>query len=153
MRQNLGWAIGYNSLALPIAAGIFEPFGFTLRPEIGAISMSGSSVLVAVNALALKRLRLPRGSDGGGPRHQRGRGVSPLGALPIRPAELPRAHPDTAIRKSGEMQKMRGGGISSLSGSLLFCLLRTGRAADPLTANEGVLSPGYRKMCVVATHE
>jgi Cu2+-exporting ATPase len=60
MRQNLGWAIGYNSLALPIAAGVFEPFGFTLRPEIAAISMSGSSVLVAVNALALKRLRLPR---------------------------------------------------------------------------------------------
>jgi P-type Cu2+ transporter len=60
MRQNLGWAIGYNSLALPIAAGVFEPFGFTLRPEIAAISMSGSSVLVALNALALKRLRLPR---------------------------------------------------------------------------------------------
>jgi Cu2+-exporting ATPase len=61
MRQNLGWAIGYNSLALPIAAGIFEPWGLTLRPEVAAISMSGSSVLVAVNALALKRLRLPRG--------------------------------------------------------------------------------------------
>jgi Cu2+-exporting ATPase len=61
MRQNLGWAIGYNSLALPLAAGVFEPFGFTLRPEIAAISMSGSSLLVAVNALALKRLRLPRG--------------------------------------------------------------------------------------------
>ncbi len=60
MRQNLAWAIGYNSLALPIAAGVFEPLGFTLRPEIAAISMSGSSVLVAVNALALKRLRLPR---------------------------------------------------------------------------------------------
>jgi Cu2+-exporting ATPase len=59
MRQNLGWAIGYNSLALPIAAGFFEPFGLTLRPEIAAISMSGSSVLVAVNALELKRLRLP----------------------------------------------------------------------------------------------
>jgi Cu2+-exporting ATPase len=59
MRQNLGWAIGYNSLALPIAAGVFEPWGITLRPEIAAISMSGSSVLVAVNALALKRLRLP----------------------------------------------------------------------------------------------
>jgi P-type Cu2+ transporter len=59
MRQNLAWAIGYNSLALPIAAGVFEPWGFTLRPEIAAISMSGSSVLVAVNALALKRLRLP----------------------------------------------------------------------------------------------
>jgi Cu2+-exporting ATPase len=60
MRQNLGWAIGYNSLALPIAAGVFEPWGLTLRPEIAAISMSGSSVLVAVNALALKRRRLPR---------------------------------------------------------------------------------------------
>jgi Cu2+-exporting ATPase len=60
MRQNLAWAIGYNSLALPIAAGIFEPWGVTLRPEIAAISMSGSSVLVAVNALALKRLRLSR---------------------------------------------------------------------------------------------
>jgi len=61
MRQNLGWAIGYNSLALPIAAGVFEPWGLTLRPEIAAISMSGSSVLVAVNALALKGLPLPRG--------------------------------------------------------------------------------------------
>jgi Cu2+-exporting ATPase len=65
MRQNLGWAIGYNSLALPIAAGIFEPWGLTLRPEIAAISMSGSSVLVAVNALALKRLPLSRRNGGG----------------------------------------------------------------------------------------
>ncbi|HEX6074812.1 MAG TPA: heavy metal translocating P-type ATPase [Micromonosporaceae bacterium] len=63
MRQNLGWAIGYNTLALPIAAGVFEPaFGLVLRPEIAALSMSGSSVVVAVNALALKRLRLP-GAD------------------------------------------------------------------------------------------
>jgi Cu2+-exporting ATPase len=60
MRQNLGWAIGYNSVALPIAAGIFEPaFGLVLRPEIAALAMSGSSFLVAVNALLLKRLRLP----------------------------------------------------------------------------------------------
>ena len=60
MRQNLGWAIGYNAIALPIAAGVFEPaFGLVLRPEIAALSMSGSSVLVAVNALLLKRLRLP----------------------------------------------------------------------------------------------
>jgi Cu2+-exporting ATPase len=60
MRQNLGWAIGYNTIALPIAAGVFEPaFGLTLRPEIAALSMSGSSLLVAVNALLLKRLRLP----------------------------------------------------------------------------------------------
>ena len=59
MRQNLAWAVGYNSLAIPIAAGVFEPLGFVLRPEVGAISMSGSSVIVAVNAVALKRLRLP----------------------------------------------------------------------------------------------
>jgi P-type Cu2+ transporter len=59
MHQNLAWAVGYNSLAIPIAAGIFEPLGFILRHEVGAISMSGSSVIVAVNALALKRLRLP----------------------------------------------------------------------------------------------
>jgi len=60
MRQNLGWAIGYNAIALPIAAGVFEPaLGLVLRPEIAALSMSGSSLIVAVNALALKRLRLP----------------------------------------------------------------------------------------------
>jgi Cu2+-exporting ATPase len=59
MRQNLAWAVGYNSLALPIAGGIFEPLGFVLRPEVGAISMSGSSVIVALNALALKRTSLP----------------------------------------------------------------------------------------------
>ena len=61
MRQNLGWAIGYNAIALPIAAGVFEPaFGLVLRPEIAALSMSGSSLIVAVNALTLKRLPLPR---------------------------------------------------------------------------------------------
>ena len=61
MKQNLGWAVGYNSIALPIAAGVFEPaFGLVLRPEIAAITMAGSSILVAVNALTLKRLALPR---------------------------------------------------------------------------------------------
>ncbi|CAN7246399.1 heavy metal translocating P-type ATPase [Knoellia sp. LjRoot47] len=62
MRQNLGWAVGYNVIALPIAAGVFEPsLGLVLRPEVAALSMSGSSVIVAVNALMLKRLRLPSG--------------------------------------------------------------------------------------------
>ena len=60
MRQNLGWAIGYNAIALPIAAGVFEPsLGLVLRPEIAALSMSGSSFIVAMNALLLKRLQLP----------------------------------------------------------------------------------------------
>ncbi len=60
MRQNLTWAIGYNALALPIAAGVFQPStGLVLRPEIAALTMAGSSLIVAVNALMLKRLRLP----------------------------------------------------------------------------------------------
>ncbi|TFB54170.1 heavy metal translocating P-type ATPase [Cryobacterium tagatosivorans] len=64
MRQNLGWAIGYNVIALPIAAGVFYPsLGIMLSPEIAAISMSGSSVIVAVNALLLKRLSLPLPSE------------------------------------------------------------------------------------------
>ncbi|MEQ1729646.1 MAG: HAD-IC family P-type ATPase, partial [Vicinamibacterales bacterium] len=64
MRQNLGWAIGYNAIALPIAAGVFYPsLGLMLSPEIAAISMSGSSVIVAVNALLLKRLRLPGAAE------------------------------------------------------------------------------------------
>jgi Cu2+-exporting ATPase len=64
MRQNLGWAIGYNAIALPIAAGVFEPsFGLVLRPEIAALSMSGSSFIVATNAILLKRLRLPRAAS------------------------------------------------------------------------------------------
>lgn len=56
MHQNLGWAVGYNVLAFPLAAGVLYPF--VLSPEIAALSMSGSSVIVAVNALLLRRLKL-----------------------------------------------------------------------------------------------
>jgi Cu2+-exporting ATPase len=59
MRQNLGWAVGYNSLAIPFAAGVLEPEGFTISPAVAALSMSGSSIIVAVNAISLRRLRLP----------------------------------------------------------------------------------------------
>ncbi len=56
MVQNLWSAAGYNIIAFPIAAGVFFPaFGLLLRPEIAAFTMSGSSVLVTVNALALGR--------------------------------------------------------------------------------------------------
>lgn len=66
MRQNLGWAVGYNVIALPIAAGIFEPsLGLKLTPEWAALAMSGSSFLVATNAILLKRLRLPSVEDAG----------------------------------------------------------------------------------------
>lgn len=61
MKQNLFWAAGYNTIAFPVAAGIFYPaFGLVLRPEIAAIAMSGSSLIVAVNALLLKYTKLNR---------------------------------------------------------------------------------------------
>ncbi len=83
MRQNLGWAVGYNSIALPIAAGVFEPaFGLVLRPEIAALSMSGSSFIVAMNALLLKRLRLAEpGRAGGGAGGGRNEGTARAGEL------------------------------------------------------------------------
>ena len=56
MRQNLFWAVAYNVVAFPLAAGVFYPF--VISPEVAALSMSGSSVLVAVNALLLKFARL-----------------------------------------------------------------------------------------------
>jgi Cu2+-exporting ATPase len=56
MHQNLWWAVGYNVIAFPLAAGVFYPF--VLSPQIAALAMSGSSALVAVNALMLKWTRL-----------------------------------------------------------------------------------------------
>jgi Cu2+-exporting ATPase len=56
MRQNLWWAVGYNVIAFPLAAGVLYPL--LLSPEFAALSMSGSSVIVALNALLLKRVRL-----------------------------------------------------------------------------------------------
>jgi len=56
MHQNLWWAVGYNAIAFPLAAGVLYPF--TLAPEIAALSMSGSSAVVAINALLLKRTKL-----------------------------------------------------------------------------------------------
>jgi Cu2+-exporting ATPase len=57
MKQNLGWASVYNILAIPIAAGVLYPeFGIELRPEWSALLMSLSSIIVAVNAVMLKRV-------------------------------------------------------------------------------------------------
>ncbi|GAH32646.1 unnamed protein product, partial [marine sediment metagenome] len=60
---NLYWAVGYNVIAFPLAAGVLYPL--VLSPEVAALAMSGSSVLVAVNALLLKRHRLSGGSPPG----------------------------------------------------------------------------------------
>lgn len=58
MIQNLVWALGYNIVAIPAAAGVFAYWGFFLRPEIGAFVMSLSTVIVVANAMLLKRIDL-----------------------------------------------------------------------------------------------
>ena len=56
MHQNVWWAVGYNAIAFPLAAGVLYPF--VLSPEVAALSMSGSTLVVAINALMLKRTKL-----------------------------------------------------------------------------------------------
>ncbi len=58
MIQNLAWATGYNALAIPLAAGVTYGFGFVLSPAIGAVLMSLSTIVVAVNAQFLRKLKL-----------------------------------------------------------------------------------------------
>jgi P-type Cu2+ transporter len=58
MLQNLGWATGYNLLAVPLAAGVLAPAGFTLPPAVGAVLMSLSTIVVALNAQLLRRVDL-----------------------------------------------------------------------------------------------
>jgi Cu2+-exporting ATPase len=62
MVQNLGWATGYNVLALPVAAGVLAPIGFTLPMSVGALVMSLSTIIVAANAQLLRGLRLRPGA-------------------------------------------------------------------------------------------
>jgi Cu2+-exporting ATPase len=58
MIQNLAWATGYNVVALPLAAGVLAPVGILLSPAVGAVLMSLSTVIVAINAQLLRRLPL-----------------------------------------------------------------------------------------------
>jgi len=57
MIQNLWWAAGYNIVAIPLAAGLLAGYGFILSPAIGAVLMSASTVIVAINAQLLRRVR------------------------------------------------------------------------------------------------
>jgi Cu2+-exporting ATPase len=54
MIQNLWWAAGYNIVAIPLAAGILYPVGIVLSPAVGAVLMSLSTVIVAINAKLFK---------------------------------------------------------------------------------------------------
>ena len=58
MIQNLGWAAGYNVIAIPLAAGVFTWAGLTLSPAVGALLMSASTIVVALNAQLLRRVSL-----------------------------------------------------------------------------------------------
>ena len=58
MKQNLWWAAGYNLIAVPLAAGVLAPIGFILPMAVGALLMSASTVVVALNAQLLRRLDL-----------------------------------------------------------------------------------------------
>jgi Cu2+-exporting ATPase len=58
MVQNLIWATGYNVIALPLAAGVLASVGFVLSPAVGALLMSLSTVIVAINAQLLRRVSL-----------------------------------------------------------------------------------------------
>ena len=58
MVQNLGWATGYNVVAIPLAAGVLTPWGVQLSPAIGAMLMSISTLVVAINAQLLRRVKL-----------------------------------------------------------------------------------------------
>jgi len=65
MLQNLGWAAGYNVVAIPLAAGVLASIGLTLSPAVGAILMSASTIVVALNAQLLRRVDLRPGSPPG----------------------------------------------------------------------------------------
>ncbi|GHJ17130.1 heavy metal translocating P-type ATPase [Micromonospora sp. AKA38] len=58
MRQNLAWAAGYNVIAIPLAAGVLAGAGVALSPAVGAVLMSASTIVVALNAQLLRRVRL-----------------------------------------------------------------------------------------------
>jgi Cu2+-exporting ATPase len=61
MVQNLAWAVGYNVVALPLAAGVLAGIGIVLPVWAGAVLMSLSTIIVALNAQTLRRLRLHEG--------------------------------------------------------------------------------------------
>jgi Cu2+-exporting ATPase len=63
MIQNLFWATGYNVIALPLAAGVLAPVGILLSPAVGALLMSLSTVIVAINAQLLRGADLSAGAS------------------------------------------------------------------------------------------
>ncbi len=68
IKQNLGWAFGYNVILIPVAMGALYPaFGIMLNPSLGAAAMASSSLFVLGNALRLRHFAIPSRSDGDKP--------------------------------------------------------------------------------------
>jgi Cu2+-exporting ATPase len=92
MIQNLAWAAGYNIVAIPLAAGAFAWAGVTLPPAVGAILMSLSTIIVALNAQLLRRVRLaPSQGYGDAAGDEAGAPVSAIAtSIPGRSGSFPR---------------------------------------------------------------
>ncbi|MFF4794903.1 hypothetical protein ACFY2M_35310 [Streptomyces sp. NPDC001276] len=65
MKQNLWWATGYNLISVPLAAGVLAPIGFVRPMSVGAVLMSLSTIVVALNAQLLRKLDLRPGATNG----------------------------------------------------------------------------------------
>src|SRR5262249_29644909 len=116
MVQNLWWATGYNVVAIPLAAGVLARYGILLSPAIGAVLMSLSTVIVAVNAQLLRRARI---------------GSPPLTACQQclrRSLQLARLRPHERIGQERQHVEVRGLGR---------VLLRLRRVALPLIRQRG----------------
>jgi Cu2+-exporting ATPase len=87
MLQNLGWAVGYNVVAIPLAAGVLAWAGVVLAPAVGALAMSISTIVVAVNAMLLRGLELRPGNDDGSPLPPKENAVEPTPVITGGPAD------------------------------------------------------------------
>ena len=113
MQQNLAWAAGYNLISVPLAAGVLAPLGFVLPMAVGALLMSASTVVVALNAQLLRRLDLT-------PEPGRPQRLTPL---PLGARRIPR---DRAILdgeaclsgRAGVAQQLARGVIGHVGGQL-----------------------------------
>ena len=96
MHQNLWWAVGYNAIAFPLAAGVLFPF--VLSPEVAALSMSGSTLVVAINALMLKRTKLAGSASPDAP-------ASPKAGEPPAAVKAPEPTKGTAVAAKSQPKK------------------------------------------------
>ncbi len=128
MLQNLGWAVGYNVSAIPIAAGVAAPFGVVLPPAAGAVLMSLSTLVVAINDQLLRRLALqPPG---------RAVGSAVKGAL-------------LAFRPVRDLGRSVRGVVSTTSSTSPRTPDESGRIASSCSSRAPFLRPGEQSAAVI----